>query len=240
MVSDQLFVYSFPFATSCAGPVDSARRPLRTSSLQLNRDASTAPWCCWDVTDCRRLLTTFLLGAMDEMYVLHNWYGTIEAKRDFFLSTDDLRSLDYCSIGGGIGCGPPSKFYEPGELRRAAVLKHGEAGLQAKEAARAKREANKRKREEAANEAAEKLACIESHAEQAKNGYSSFHSHSQARAGVQRTCSHSLARKPARKHARSLLSLVAPTPSHGLAASRSVAVVPHSWDRDSFPGSSPS
>jgi len=89
---------------------------------------------------------------LDEMFVLHNWVGTVEAKSDYFLTPDDLRSLKYgvemTSIGGGVGIGRPMNFYDPKALKAAAVRKHGEAGFKKKQEARKKRESKKRARED--------------------------------------------------------------------------------------------
>jgi hypothetical protein len=95
---------------------------------------------------------------MNDMYVLHNWVGSTEAKSEYFLTPDDLRFLNYHSMGGGVGVGAPMKFYDPVELKAAAIRKHGDAGFASKRAARKKREANKRKREEAADDALAALA----------------------------------------------------------------------------------
>ena len=82
-----------------------------------------------------------------------DWIGTKEAKQDFFLEPRDLASLDVKSVGGGVGCGRPSNFYNPEDLRRAAIHKFGEEGFKKKQAARDKRVANKRKREDDADAA---------------------------------------------------------------------------------------
>ena len=94
---------------------------------------------------------------MNEMYVLHNWVGSTEAKSDFFLTSDDLRLLNVQSLGGGIGCGRPMNFYDPVELKAAAIRKHGEAGFAKKQESRTKRESKKRAREAAADDALEAL-----------------------------------------------------------------------------------
>ena len=77
-------------------------------------------------------------------------YSTAEAKKEFFLTTDDLRDLPKQSIYCGFGTGPPMKVYNENDLEEAALSKHGRAGLAKKRAAREKRESNKRKREEEA------------------------------------------------------------------------------------------
>ena len=82
-----------------------------------------------------------------------NLIGTADAKSDFFLTPADLRFLNVRTIGGGLGCGAPMKFYEPSELRVAAIRKYGEAGFQKKLESRQKRESNKRRREDEADRA---------------------------------------------------------------------------------------
>ena len=91
------------------------------------------------------------------MDLVYNWLDSNEAKSQYFLTPDDLRSLNVQSAGGGIGCGRPTNFYNPVELQAAAIRKHGEAGFKAKKEARMKRESKKRAREEAADDALEAL-----------------------------------------------------------------------------------
>lgn len=93
-----------------------------------------------------------------DLEILRNWVGTVDAKSEYFLMPEDLRSLDYQSLGGGVGIGAPSKFYNPKDLKAAAILKHGEAGFKSKQDARKKRESKKREREDAADEALAALA----------------------------------------------------------------------------------
>lgn len=82
-----------------------------------------------------------------------HWIGSTEAKKEYFLTPDDLRMLSVHSVGGGVGCGRPMAFYDPAELKRAAIRKHGQEGYANKQAAREKREANKRRREDEAENA---------------------------------------------------------------------------------------
>lgn len=77
-------------------------------------------------------------------------YSTAEAKKEFFLTSDDLHDLPKQSIYCGFGTGAPMKVYDENDLEEAAVSKHGREGLAKKRAAREKRESNKRKREEEA------------------------------------------------------------------------------------------
>ena len=76
--------------------------------------------------------------------------ASAEAKRQYFLTPDDLLDLHYESFGGGIGCGAPRKYYTITDLQARSLRKHGEAGLAKKVAARNKRESNKRQRQEEA------------------------------------------------------------------------------------------
>lgn len=77
-------------------------------------------------------------------------YSSAEAKKEFFLTTDDLRDLPMESVYMGFGTGPPTKVYFEEDLEAAAIAKHGKEGLAKKRASREKRESNKRKREEEA------------------------------------------------------------------------------------------
>jgi len=81
------------------------------------------------------------------MVGLPGYINTKDAKTFYFLAPADLAKLCSKKWGGGIGCGSPTKFYLQADLEQAALLKHGQAGLDKKRAARAKREANKRKKE---------------------------------------------------------------------------------------------
>lgn len=94
---------------------------------------------------------------MNPMDVVYNWLDSNEAKAQYFLTPEDLRFLNVQSVGGGIGCGRPTNYYNPKELEAAAIRKHGEAGFKAKKEARKKRESKKRAREEAADDALEAL-----------------------------------------------------------------------------------
>jgi hypothetical protein len=81
--------------------------------------------------------------------------SSTEAKKDYFLTPDDIRSLPYQSWGGGIGCGAPRKLYKHQDLIAVAMRKYGRNGLRLKLEGRYKREAKKREREEQAEAALE-------------------------------------------------------------------------------------
>jgi hypothetical protein len=77
-------------------------------------------------------------------------YSSAEAKKEFFLTADDLRDLPAESLSFGFGTGRPMKLYSEEDLEAAAVAKHGREGLAKKGGMRKKRESNKRKRKEEA------------------------------------------------------------------------------------------
>jgi hypothetical protein len=83
---------------------------------------------------------------------MSSWLRTPEAKRRFFLESSDLSPLDHmmdkppCPFFCPGYC--PAKIYRATDLEQAALDKHGHDGLALKRARRAKREENKRKREE--------------------------------------------------------------------------------------------
>ena len=79
------------------------------------------------------------------------------AKKDYFLTTQDLLPLDYASLGGGIGIGRPSKFYREADVLEAAIKKHGPEGYKKKCEARKRRETKKRAKEAAAKAAAAQM-----------------------------------------------------------------------------------
>lgn len=81
-------------------------------------------------------------------------FSSGEAKNVFFLETDDLRGVRYTSVGGGIGCGAPTKIYRSCDLVPVALEKHSQDGLKKKLEARYRREKKKRIREIEAKEAA--------------------------------------------------------------------------------------
>ena len=95
-------------------------------------------------------ITSYFIRYSDNCKNRMAQYSTAEAKKEFFLTTDDLRDLPKQSIYCGFGTGPPMKVYDENDLEEAALSKHGRAGLAKKRAAREKRESNKRKREEEA------------------------------------------------------------------------------------------
>ena len=79
--------------------------------------------------------------------------STDAAKRDFFLTTNDLAQLQdkgkCVQFGGGIGCGAPTKKYYQRDLEKAAERAHGKEGYKRKREQREKRLANqKRKRDD--------------------------------------------------------------------------------------------
>jgi hypothetical protein len=101
--------------------------------------------------------------------IISSWHRTPrqKAKKEFFLTADDLRDLPAESLSFGFGTGRPMKLYSEEDLEAAAVAKHGREGLAKKRGMRKKRESNKRKREEEAaavvdpEEAAEKQRVTE-------------------------------------------------------------------------------
>lgn len=74
-----------------------------------------------------------------------------QAKKEFFLTADDLRPLPFHRFSGwGAG---RYKLYDRDLLKRAALRKHGRDGLAMKRLSRREREANKRSKERKAREA---------------------------------------------------------------------------------------
>ena len=51
--------------------------------------------------------------------------SSAEAKKHFFLTPTDLRSIPYESESFGFGCGPPTKWYNYQDVRVVAIAKHG-------------------------------------------------------------------------------------------------------------------
>ena len=87
--------------------------------------------------------------------------STKEAKKDYFLTTDDLHCLPCSHIGYmGFGCGPPMKCYNHDDLVEKSLSKHGRDGVVKKLEARRKREMNKRLREEKAEQARQKMKTV--------------------------------------------------------------------------------
>jgi len=87
--------------------------------------------------------------------------STKDAKKEYFLTTDDLRYLNCRHVGYlGFGTGPPMKCYQHEDLVAASISKHGRAGVAKKLEARQKREMNKRLREEKAEQARKKMKTV--------------------------------------------------------------------------------
>ena len=83
--------------------------------------------------------------------------GTLTAKKEFFLSADDLRDLPFYRPGGWGGWGN-RRFYRESDLREAALRKHGGLeGFRKKQMQRATREARKKEKEEKASRALKEL-----------------------------------------------------------------------------------
>lgn len=76
--------------------------------------------------------------------------SSAEAKKEYFLTADDLRAVPRETLSFGFGTGRPMNVFDDADLEAAAIAKHGIAGLAKKRAARQKREENKRKRDESA------------------------------------------------------------------------------------------
>ena len=90
------------------------------------------------------------------------WFGndrvsTKEAKKDFFLTPDDLARLSCGTFGGGIGCGAPSKVYRLNDVVSASLSKFGRAEIEKKLASRQMREEKKRMKEHEAELARKRL-----------------------------------------------------------------------------------
>lgn len=93
--------------------------------------------------------------------------STKEAKKDYFLTTDDLKYLECTHLGYmGFGCGPPMKCYTHDDLVEKSISKHGKAGVVKKLEARRKREMNKRLKEEKAEQARKKMKTVTNTADQ--------------------------------------------------------------------------
>lgn len=93
--------------------------------------------------------------------------ATKEAKKDYFLTTDDLRYLECTHLGYmGFGCGPPMKCYSHDDLVEKSLSKHGRNGVVKKLEARRKRELNKRLKEEKAEQARKKMKTVTNTADQ--------------------------------------------------------------------------
>lgn len=75
---------------------------------------------------------------------------TVEAKKLYFLTADDLHALPRTTLYGGFGTGRASYLFNETDLEAAAIAKYGEAGYAKKVAARQKRLDNKRRRDEEA------------------------------------------------------------------------------------------
>lgn len=94
--------------------------------------------------------------------------STKDAKKEYFLTTDDLRYLNCRHVGYlGFGTGPPMKCYQHEDLVAASISKHGRAGVAKKLEARQKREMNKRLREEKAEQARKKMKTVTNTADEA-------------------------------------------------------------------------
>ena len=77
-------------------------------------------------------------------------FTTVEAKKLFFLTADDLHALPRTTLYGGFGTGRASYLFNETDLEAAAIAKYGETGYARKVAARQKRLDNKRRRDEEA------------------------------------------------------------------------------------------
>jgi outer membrane protein assembly factor BamE (lipoprotein component of BamABCDE complex) len=86
--------------------------------------------------------------------------STKDAKKEYFLAADDLSTLTCDHFGGGIGIGPPTKYYRHEELVDKSLAKHSRAGVVRKLEARHKREEKKRMKEERAEEARKRMKTI--------------------------------------------------------------------------------
>ena len=71
-----------------------------------------------------------------------------EARKEYWLTTDDLIELPFESFSFGFATGRPLHFYDRGDLEQVAVRKHGADVLESKRQKRVKRQANKLKKEE--------------------------------------------------------------------------------------------
>lgn len=83
--------------------------------------------------------------------------STKDAKKDFFLTADDLYMLPCASYGGGWGIGPPMNLYDIDDLISASLRKFGRAEIEKKLLARQTREEKKRMKEQEAELARKRL-----------------------------------------------------------------------------------
>ena len=80
-----------------------------------------------------------------------------EAKKEYFLITNDLLGVPYKWDTVGFGMGRPTKWFQYSALEAVALKKHGAEGLQKKRAQRAKRQEAQHQKALAAAKAEEEL-----------------------------------------------------------------------------------
>ena len=86
-----------------------------------------------------------------------HYVSTKDAKKDFFLTADDLFMLPCASYGGGWGIGPPIYVYDIDDLISTSLRKFGRAEIEKKLIARQRREEKKRNKEQEAELARKRL-----------------------------------------------------------------------------------
>ncbi|CAH3156879.1 unnamed protein product [Porites lobata] len=80
---------------------------------------------------------------------IFSWPTAAEAKKDYFLTTEDLSDLSYrIPPWHRFGMGRPSKYFDPKDLERKAEAKYGVEGFKAKVASREERNKKRKLKEE--------------------------------------------------------------------------------------------
>ena len=80
---------------------------------------------------------------------IFSWPTAAEAKKDYFLTTEDLSDLSYrIPPWHRFGMGRPSKYFDPKDLERKAEAKYGVEGFKAKVSSREERNKKRKLKEE--------------------------------------------------------------------------------------------
>ncbi|XP_078346003.1 uncharacterized protein LOC144631450 [Oculina patagonica] len=86
---------------------------------------------------------------MDNGNFMFNWPTSAEAKKDYFLTTEELFVLEYrIPPWHRFGMGRPTKYFDPKDLKRLAETKYGVEGLKAKVASREQKNRKRQLNEE--------------------------------------------------------------------------------------------
>ncbi len=86
---------------------------------------------------------------MDNGNFMFNWPTSAEAKKDYFLTTEELSVLEYrIPPWHRFGMGRPTKYFDPKDLKRLAETKYGVEGLKAKVASREQKNRKRQLNEE--------------------------------------------------------------------------------------------